>query len=277
MSAVSRNWFVQTYKMLGAQPAKFYTLWVLFFTAVSALYEYSYYLLHPVTNFFLSWSALGFLCFFPLVFRSVPYPSFDSDDMGWQITGVMYLIFVPFFLSASYLDYQMRASIDAVGFYLYPIHFYVGWLLVGKILMPDMRQAAETEWWLRVSLEGMIPSERDIQVGNKNIDDYLQIFGEPRTWWEQRLQEPEGRSFLARCRSQGDVFAMTAQKISICAEAHKEQAEKWREALNNNPPTPQDWKDSGFDFSNSAQDKAAAASHPGSPIAVPSLIDRDDG
>ena len=41
---------------------------------------------------------------------------------------------------------------------------------------------------------------------------------------------------------------MTAQKISICAEAHKEQAEKWREALNNNPPTPQDWKDSGFDF-----------------------------
>ena len=61
--------------------------------------------------------------------------------------------------------------------------------------MPDMRQAAETEWWLRVSLEGMIPSERDIQVGNKNIDDYLQIFGEPRTWWEQRLQEPEGRSF----------------------------------------------------------------------------------
>ena len=126
MSAVSRNWFVQTYKMLGAQPAKFYTLWVLFFTAVSALYEYSYYLLHPVTNFFLSWSALGFLCFFPLVFRSVPYPSFDSDDMGWQITGVMYLIFVPFFLSASYLDYQMRASIDAVGSYLYPIHFYVG-------------------------------------------------------------------------------------------------------------------------------------------------------
>ena len=137
--------------------------------------------------------------------------------------------------------------------------------------MPDLRQAAETEWWLRVSLEGMIPSERDIQVGNKNIDDYLQIFGEPRTWWEQRLQEPEGRSFLARCRSQGDAFAMTSQKVSLCAASYKEQAEKWREALNSNPPTPQDWKDSGFDFSTSAQDKAAATSQRGAPIAVPSI------
>ena len=122
----------------------------------------------------------------------------------------------------------------------------------------------------------MIPSERDIQVGNKNIDDYLQIFGNRARGGNNASKNPKA-DLLARCRSQGDVFAMTAQKISICAEAHKEQAEKWREALNSNPPTPQDWKDSGFDFSNSAQDKAAAASHPGSPIAVPSLIDRDDG
>ena len=47
-----QNSFVQTYKTIGAQPVKFYTLWVLFFTAASALYGYGYYLLLPVAHFF---------------------------------------------------------------------------------------------------------------------------------------------------------------------------------------------------------------------------------
>ena len=116
----------------------------------------------------------------------------------------------------------------------------------------------------------------DIQVGHKKIDDYLLIYGEPRSWWEKRLKEPQARSVLTRLQSQGDTCSLTSSEIEVCPDALKPQVEQWRLTLHKNPPPPQDWKDSGFDFSTPAKDKATAASHPGSPIAVPSLTSEDE-
>ena len=267
------KWFVKTYKTLGINAAQLYALWFLFFTAASLLYGYLYFLLYPVTKTILTLSPLLFF----LWATATNHQKEIFKNAGFF--GIVLFVqsgFIVIALEKSFFSAKILSAIQPYDFYVLPGLFGLGWLLNASISYRALKRSADEEWWLDIKLEGVVPSEHDIQVGHKNIDDFLLIFGEPRAWWEDRIQEPQARSFLARLRSQGDIFAMTASQIAHCADVHKEQAERWREALNDNPPSAQDWKNSGFDFSIPAQDKATAASHPGAPIAIPSLFDEKD-
>jgi hypothetical protein len=158
--------------------------------------------------------------------------------------------------------------------------FFCAWLWVGKGFFRQLQRLLGHEWWLDITLEGPTlghtGSEKDIHVGRSRIDEMLFIWGEPRTYWETRLQEPAAMAILQALAASGEKISLTGDQIARCAPPMREQVQHWLQHLQANPPTPQDWKDSSFDFSVHAKDKATAASHPGSPIAVPSLIDEDD-
>ncbi|MBL91431.1 MAG: hypothetical protein CMH56_06405 [Myxococcales bacterium] len=61
-----------------------------------------------------------------------------------------------------------------------------------------------------------------------------------------------------------------------CDPQIESAVKEWHEHLKGHPPSLQDWKDSGYRFTTSADETAQASAHPGSPIAIPSLVDEKE-
>ena len=51
----------------------------------------------------------------------------------------------------------------------------------------------KVEWWIHIGPENYHPTPDDIQVGAHKLDRALPIYGEPRTWWDKRIKEPQAR------------------------------------------------------------------------------------
>ena len=193
-----------------------------------------------------------------------------------SISVVFIFIQVFLFVMMQIFEHAPRAEASIRGWVLCSPHcFCIGWLLNAKPALGLLFRAANQEWWLDIKLEGMVPKYDDIKVNKKGIDDFLQTYGEPRTWLTQRVRETESLSLLSLIKSKGASCSFTAKEITYCPPELEKAVRRWHHYLKTNPPTPQDWKDSGFDFSTPAKDKATAVSHPGSPIAVPSLTKED--
>ena len=143
-----------------------------------------------------------------------------------------------------------------------------------------MLKRVEGEWWIDIRRESNTPTPDDLQVGKKEIDDALFIYGEPHTWWEQRIKEPQALAVLHNLLNHQDgICSITGTDglIQIKPPFLHNVISEWMHALSQNPPTPKDWKDSAADFSVPAIKKIATASQSGSPIAVPSLTGEDEG
>ena len=250
---------------------------VFLFIGLSILYSYCYFLLWGVAKFLLTISPLVFIVFNSNLHKKL-VDAFVTDRIAEKDSISVVFIFIQVFLFVMMQIFEhaprAEASIRGLGFYVLPTVFCIGWLLNAKPALGLLFRAANQEWWLDIKLEGMVPKYDDIKVNKKGIDDFLQIYGEPRTWLAQRLRETESLSLLSLIKSKGASCSFTAKEITYCPRDEK-AVRQWHHYLKTNPPTPQDWKDSGFDFSTPAKDKATAVSHPGSPIAVPSLTKED--
>ena len=275
-----QKWLVKTYKQLGLNENQLYTIWFLLFIGLSILYSYCYFLLWATAKFLLTISPLVFIVLNSNLHKKL-VDAFVADRIAEKdsISVVSGSLQIFLFVMVLIFEHAPRAdaSIRGLGFYILPTVFCVGWLLNAKPALGLILRAANQEWWLDIQLEGMFPKYDDIKVGKKSLDDFLKIYGEPKTWLEQRFRDPESLALLSRLKSNGASCTLTATEIAYCPPDLRKPIWQWHQHLNKHPPTPQDWKDSGFDFSIPAKDKVTAASHPGSPIAVPSLTGEDEG
>ncbi len=265
-----KNWLIKIYNTIEVFPGRFFLLWCVFFVVASLSVGYLYFLLFPITKVVLTASPLMFF---------VVYVAKSKKTNTLAACLYCFLLVLPFLTIHRVLTIhpQLLNPLDLsspYGFYLLPIFFGIAWMFNGLLVYQNLQRTIHQEWWIDIKLEGIVVTLDDMQVGNKNIDDFLQIYGEPRTWWEQRIKEPQARAFLARLRSQGDACAITGSQIEHCAAPHREQAERWRNMLNENPPTPQDWKDSGFDFSD--KDNLHGTSPPGAPVAISAIVEETE-
>ena len=70
------------------------------------------------------------------------------------------------------------------------------------------------------------------------------------------------------------AIALWENGIEDCPRDVKPQVEKWYRHLQASPPTPQDWKDSGFDFSD--KDNLHGTSPPGAPVAISAIVEETE-
>jgi hypothetical protein len=273
-----QSWLLKTYKQLGLNDNQLYTLWFILFIGLSILYSYCYFLLWVSIKFLLTMSPLIYIVLTGKIYKKF-VDALLTNSIGNKESYVFVLICIQLFLFifSQILEHSphVSATVGSGGFYILPTLFCVGWLLNAKPALAHIFRAVNQEWWLDIQLEGMFPDYDDIKVDKKGLDDFLKIYGEPKTWLEQRFADPESLALLSRLKSNGTSCTLTAKELVYYPPDLRKQVWQWQQHLNKHPPTPQDWKDSGFDFSTPAKDKATAASHPGSPIAVPSLTGED--
>jgi len=222
------------------------------------------------TNFFTDFGAvlLGMLAVSPLTFGFF-YPLLKKNGVGFCIwlTFFLGLMFGSFFFLGGGSPYFLLFL------------FVFGWSFKFKSLLlyfESIEKKSVKEWWIDIRREGNTPTPDDLQVGKKEIDDALFIYGEPHTWWEQRIKEPQALAVLHNLLNHQDgICSITGTDglIQIKPPFLHNVISEWMHALSQNPPTPKDWKDSAADFSVPAIKKIATASQSGSPIAVPVLID----
>ena len=141
-----------------------------------------------------------------------------------------------------------------------------------KLKLQMVFNPKKVEWWIHIGPENFTPTPDDIQVGDHKLDRALLIYGEPRTWWDKKIKEPQARYVMTELWRHEASCALTSSAIENCPEALYPRVRQWQYTLRGTPPTRRDWEDSGFDFSVSAKDKIGTASQSGSPIAVPVLI-----
>ena len=226
--------------------------------------------LHPGQAF-----ALIYFPSFFLLLNMTDHKGNKLPVLGWVMHGgvFIWLLFGPFFN----LSPKNATEMDT-WFNEYPLFFVFVYLIYFlQLANQKMLKRVEGEWWIDIRREGNTPTPDDLQVGKKEIDDALFIYGEPHTWWKQRIKEPQARAVLAQIKMQNSICTVTGSQIELKPETLYPKVRQWQYALNKNPPTPKDWKDSAADFSVPAHKKIATASQSGSPIAVPSLTGEDEG
>ena len=140
------KWFVKTYKTLGINAAQLYTLWFVFFIGASFLFGYTYFLLHPITKFFLIVSPLLFFLFVAASAREKLLATyFSSIALGFLYFGGALLVF------------EMRRNPDFFSInqrsHALPIFFGVGWLLNVHMAHQALKRSSNKEWWLDIRLE----------------------------------------------------------------------------------------------------------------------------
>ena len=191
-----QKWLVKTYKHLGLNENQLYTIWFFLFIGLSILYSYCYFLLWGVAKPLLTISPLVFIVFNSNLHKKL-VDAFVTDRIAEKDSISVVFIFIQVFLFVMMQIFEhaprAEASIRGLGFYVLPTVFCIGWLLNAKPALSLFR-AANQEWWLDIKLEGMVPKYDDIKVNKKGIDDFLQTYGEPRTWLAQRLRETESLS-----------------------------------------------------------------------------------
>mgnify|MGYP004263608969 CR=1 FL=1 len=135
-----------------------------------------------------------------------------------------------------------------------------------------VRKRRQKEWWIEIHSKGNKSSSSLPLTEPQGSSEQLIIYGEPRTWWEQRLKEPKAQSFLAQLQEQRVYCTMTNSHIQITANTlPRYKAAQWQYLLNEAPPTSKDWKNSEIGRGISAKHQNALAVQSGAPVTVSPL------
>ncbi len=279
-----RFWFKRYYVTPGVYSIRNAAILAIIVGCISFLIKTYHTHLHPSIMVGLFFSPIIFVAILIALQPSLEEKRLPINQKAASFTaiiafGFMVLWFVvQFFRSIpNYATFSFTTNLQRAFF----VYFGASWLFILlKLANQILLKRVEGEWWIDIRREGNIPTPDDLKVGNEKIDYTLFIYGEPRTWWERRIKEPQALDLL-------DSLTMHANGICSLSGADgpvevkpqflQTEVTKWQHALRQNPPTPKDWKDSAADFSVPAHKKMATASQSGSPIAVPSLTGEDEG
>ena len=109
----------------------------------------------------------------------------------------------------------------------------------------EMRRRARKEWWIEIRSQGAKPTSDALMLGQQDKNHGMVIYGEPRTWWEQRLKEPKAQMVLAQMKEQKVLCTLTDRRIELTTPTFPlYRVEQWQCVLNENPPTSKDWRQS---------------------------------
>ena len=135
-----------------------------------------------------------------------------------------------------------------------------------------MRKRLQKKWWIEIRSKGNQARPNVLLKEAQDPNDGFVIYGEPKTWWEQKLKEPKAQLILAQMKDQRVFCTMTNDHIQITANtlpAYK--VEQWQHLLNEAPPTPKDWKDSQTGRVIPAKKQNALAFQSGAPFTISPL------
>ena len=308
-----RSWAKKQIRNLAVNEGPFLLFWLLFFGILAAVFHACYFWLHPFSlialaatplfyflrlyhkkherkkhhedetilnriflngawAFFLICAVLGALLsdgkrpwvqmlqspemgffFFYIIAGVCANMEYDHLSIGWSKFTTVSLICTATFYFAQYESLIHGAS------YVLPILFYFGWILNAKATRGWLNQSIGQEWWLDITLDD---------------SKKCRIQGEPHIWWEEQLRRPQAHAIIKGLEKWScSGLSFSAEEIWVCDSNMRFDVEQWFDHLHTDPPTAKDWRQSGFDFSMSAQDKLQSSSHAGTPIAIPSLFE----
>jgi len=276
-----RFWFKRYYITPGIDSLRNAAILATIVGCISFFINDYYSHLHPYIILGLFFSPIIFVAISIALQPSLEQIRLRNNKTAASFTAIISFGFivlwfvVQFFRSIpNYATFNFTTDLQRAFF----VYFGASWLFILlKLANQMLLKRVEGEWWIDIRREGSTPTPDDLQVGKKEIDDALFIYGEPHTWWKQRIKEPQTRAILAQIKKQNSICTVTGGQIELKPETLYPKVRQWQSALNKNPPTPKDWKDSEADFSVPAIKKIATASQSGSPIAVPSLTGEDEG
>ena len=163
---------------------------------------------------------------------------------------------------------------DTIAFLVLYWLFSVGYLLV--LTCRNVRKRLRKEWWIEIRSQGVKPTTDALMVGQQDQNHGMVIYGEPRTWCEQRLKEPKAQMVLAQMKEQKVLCTLTDRRIELTAPTFPlYRVEQWQCVLNENPPTSKDWRQSRSGCPIAARDKNALSTRTGAPIAISPLRNAD--
>ena len=133
----------------------------------------------------------------------------------------------------------------------------------------QVRKRLQKKWWIEIRSKG---SPNTLLEEPQDPNDRFIVYGEPQTWWEQKLKEPKAQSVLAQLKKQRVFCTMSNDHIQITANTLPlYKVEQWQHLLNEAPPTPKDWKNSQNGRFIPAKKQNALAFQSGAPFTISPL------